>query len=191
MINLSIGGLGFLLSWLLFGLVIREPTSEPSDRGLFNCFAGSKRWFSPGRPWVNSLACKDFHFIAGGTPAVLIRFVIYPSLYLVAHLWVSVQYARFGMGGRGGNFLQNCTLTCLGLMLLVMAIDAGLVVSRSLHEEVREKNLAMLMLLPTSINRILYSKILGSLVVWLPGPVCYLVGTTALPYAPGIPRFGW
>ena len=42
---------------------------------------------------------------------------------------------------------------------------------RSLHEEFHGQTIAALTLLPKSIGTILYSKLVGVLLVWLPGPI--------------------
>jgi len=71
----------------------------------------------------------------------------------------------------------------LALMMFAIAIDAGLLVSRSLHEEVRGQTLATLLMLPTTTGKILYEKIFGSLLAWLPGVGCLLLGMIVLPHA--------
>ena len=174
--NLCLGGLGFFGSWALFGLAMREPSTEANSRGLVTRSRGRLRWFAPGRPWERPIAWKDFHFVSGGIPSLLIRFAIYGSLYFVA--FVSTGFFSGGIL----NALKQTDSMFLIMMMFAVAIDAGLLVSRSLGDEVRSQTLATLLLLPTSSGRILYGKILGSLLGWLPGPVCLLAGILLLTY---------
>ena len=60
-------------------------------------------------------------------------------------------------------------------------IDAGLLASRSVHDEIRGQTLSTLLMLPVSTGRILYGKITGSLLCWLIGPVFIMIGILALP----------
>ena len=48
--NLSLGGIGFLLSWAFFGLAMREPSTEAQTRGLVTRARGAAWILSPGRP---------------------------------------------------------------------------------------------------------------------------------------------
>ena len=178
--NLSIGGLGYVLSWALFGLAVRDPSVEASTRGMVARSRSSARLFSPGRPMFDPFVWKDFYFVAGGVAGTLIRISLYVSLYFVA---VAMAGGLFG-GGWGSNTAEGITGCYLALTMFAIAIDAGLLVSRSLHEEVRGQTLAALLMLPTSTGMILYGKIIGSLLSWLPGPACLLFGTIVLPYGP-------
>ena len=76
------------------------------------------------------------------------------------------------------------TETYLNLTLIALAIDAAMLVSRSLSAEIREQTLVALVLLPISTHKILYSKFLGSLLNWMPGVICLLVGFILLPHGP-------
>lgn len=172
--NLSLGALGFLLSWGLFGLAMREPSSEAQTRGLVTRSRSLAWVFSPGRPWRLPMVWKDFYFSTGGLGTILIRFAFYGLLWIVSS-WIT-------SGVFGGGFANNPKQTMelyLVLTMFAVTVDAGLVVSRSLSEEVRSQTLATLMLLPTSTGRILYSKIFGSLLGWIPGPVFLISAMTA------------
>ena len=152
---------------------MREPSSEASSRGLVTRSRGLLRWFSPGRPWYRPMPWKDFYFVAGGIGGVFVRFGAYALLWYVA---VAMTSGIFGTGFV--NTAKQTNAIFLFLAMVAVTFDAGLVISRSLHEEVRSQTLATLMLLPVSSGRILYGKVLGSLLGWLPGPLCLLFGMT-------------
>ncbi len=177
--NLAIGVLSFVLSWALFGLAVREPATEAASRGFLT---RSRRFqlFTPSRPWPEPMIWKDFYFISGGIGGVLVRCVLYT---LLAALSIFITYAYFG-GARIGNPERHAHGMFLVFAMFGVSLDAALVVSRSLHEEVRSQTLATLMLLPRSTGMILYGKIIGSLLGWLPGPICLFLGMIAPPYGP-------
>ncbi len=178
--NLGIGVLSFVLSWALFGLAVREPATEATTRGFLTRSRGFHQWFTPSSPWSEPMIWKDFYFISGGIGGVLVRFVLYAFLYALSML---IMYGYFGAGS-----IANTEKQAHGMFLVFamfgVSLDAALVVSRSLHEEVRSQTLATLMLLPKSTGMILYGKIAGSLMGWLPGPICLLLGMIARPYGP-------
>jgi ABC-type Na+ efflux pump permease subunit len=200
--NFSAGGLGFLLSWALFGLAARQPSSEASSRELLSRPIGHWRWFSPGRPGEpfrlvekhqssrvtpigferlsvisNPIAWKDFYFVAGGQTGVLIRLAVFASIYLFCYEAMN----DFFIGNMRTVELKSVTRLYLGLSMLAVSLDAGMLVSRSLHAEIRSQTLASLFLLPISPGRILYSKIGGTLLAWLASAACLFGGTILLP----------
>ena len=176
--NLLIGGIAFVLSWALFGFSVREPAADGSSRGLVSRARGRLAWFAAGRSWSEPLVWKDFHFVAGGPVGVLLRFAVYGALYFVAF---GMAHGRI-IGVWGPTPAKATDTLFLTLLMFAVAFDASLVVSWSLHEEVRSQTLAPLLLLPVSTGRILYGKIFGSLLGWLPGPACLLLGVLLAPH---------
>ena len=66
-------------------------------------------------------------------------------------------------------------------MTYAITFDAAFLVSRSMYAEIRGQTLASLLMLPTSTGKILYSKLAGWSLVWLPGPIYLFCGMTLLP----------
>jgi ABC-type transport system involved in multi-copper enzyme maturation permease subunit len=175
--NILVGGLGFVLSWALFGIADSAPSTEASSRGLVTKSLGTFRFLSPGRPNLNPFVWKDFHFAGGGFASLILRVVVYLVLYSTGP---SILWMIFG-GWSTSSDAKGVTGTYLFLTMFLVSLDAGLLVSRSFQEEIRGQTLATLMMLPKSTGMILYSKIAGSLLVWLPGPICLLLGIIVLP----------
>ena len=148
--NSAIGVAAFGLAWALFGITSQQPQGEAISRGL----VGRTRahWFSAGRPWANPFAWKDFYFIAGGIPLMLVRLAFCAALYMLATLLLSHEMVTF----------YQVFLT------LAVVIDAGRVLSRSLHDEIRGQTLSALAMLPHSRVFVIYSKFAGALLGWLP-----------------------
>ena len=65
-------------------------------------------------------------------------------------------------------------------MSFSIAVDAAMMLSRSMHDEVRGETLTSLMMLPHSSTAMVYSKFAGALLGWLPGPIiqiCFALST--------------
>ncbi len=152
-----------LLSWAVFDRYTQNPSAEPVSRGWLSRRRGQFRWLNPGRPQLNPFVWKDFHFAAGGVANSLVRLACYLSLFGV--VWL----LALSWGGE-----QYVVQMYLGFMLPVLAIDASLLVSRSLHDEMRGQTLSALVMLPTSIPFVVYSKLAGALLGMLPGLLCFL-----------------
>jgi ABC-type Na+ efflux pump permease subunit len=176
--NLSLGVLGFVFSWIFFGQASREPATEAASRGLVTRSRGPFRLFAPGRPWVLPIPWKDFHFVSGGVVSIGIRLVVCGLLWLFAEFMVTGMFGP----GIGLNVAKQTHSVFLVLMMFAVSIDAGMVVSRSLSDEIRSQTLATLLLLPTSTGQILYGKIAGSLLGWLPGALCLFFAMTLFKY---------
>ena len=157
------GALCLLLSWAAFDRYTQSPSAEPVSRGWLSRRRGRFRWLNPGRPQLNPFVWKDFHFAAGGVANALVRLACYLGLFgvtwLLALSWGGTQYV---------------VQTYLGFMVWLLPFDASLLVSRSLHDEKRGQTLSALVMLPTSIPFIVYSKLAGALLGLLPGLLCFL-----------------
>lgn len=159
-----IGGvLCLLLSWAVFDRSTQSPSAEPVSRGWLSRRQGQFRWLNPGRPRLNPFVWKDFHFAAGGVANLLARLAGYLGLFgvvwLLAEFWQSQDYV---------------VQMYLGFLVPLIAFDASLLVSRSMHDEMRGQTLSALVMLPTSIRFVVYSKLAGALLGLLPGLLCFL-----------------
>ena len=152
-----------LLSWAVFDRSTQSPSAEPVSRGWLSRRRGQFRWLNPGRPRINPFVWKDFHFAAGGVANSLVRLGGYLGLFgvvwLLALWWQSEQFV---------------VQMYLGFLVPLLAFDASLLVSRSMHDEMRGQTLSALVMLPTSIPFVVYSKLAGSLLGLLPGLSCFL-----------------
>ena len=165
-ISNGIAGMVFAgLSWLLFGVTARNLSTEASSRGMVAERRGFFR-FHAGRPWGLPFVWKDFHFVSGGIGMILIRIVYYGSLASTVLVYEFMK---------GFPRVDEYADQCLILMSFSIAVDAALVLSRSLHEEIRGQTLVSLMMLPHSSNLLVYHKFLGALIGWLPGPIIELL----------------
>ncbi len=159
--NCSSGLVFGVLSWMFFGFASRNPATEASSRGLVALRRKSFR-FDSGRPWTNPFVWKDFHFVSGGPGMMLIRV----GYYGVITIW-AFEIDCFKGSPPPHGLVEGCLLW----MSFSLAVDAGMILARSLHDEVRGQTLASLMMLPQSSNSMIYHKFAGAMIGWLPGPV--------------------
>jgi len=159
------------LSWLLFGLATRNPSAESSSRGLVARQRAFFR-FNAGRSWTNPFVWKDFYFVSGGIGMMFVRVMYYVGLGVVVfgfhYLW------GYAPGPSGDSVEFYLILTSLSV-----AIDAAIVLARSMHDELRGQTISSLLMLPRSSIAIVYAKFAGALLGWLPGPVIELIVTLA------------
>ena len=153
--NTLAGILSAGLAWLCFGIATRNPSTEATSRGLVT-IDRKKSLFAAGRPWLNPFRWKDFHFVSGGTGIVCVRCLYYGVLGIIVSALNS------------GRVVHTFSAYLLWFSVVV---DAARVVSRSLQEEVRGQTLTSLTLLPHSLNGLVYSKLSGALLGWLPAPL--------------------
>ena len=167
--NLSLGAISIVAAWGLFGVSTRNPATEAVSRGVLTRGRGPFRWFTPGRPWVNPFAWKDFHFVSGGVGLVVVRVLLYAGLFvgvwLLSLLWWS----------NNGRFWQSLIGLYQILLLFVVTIEVALIASRVLHDEVRNQTLAALVMLPESVPFVVYSMFLGAFAAIVPGPLFLIV----------------
>ena len=166
--NIVMGIAFALIAWLLFGLATRDPSTEATSRGLVARRRSFLR-FNAGRPRINPFVWKDFHFVSGGIGTIFVRFVLYVGLCL------AVLGIQDFFESSGGVAVQVEPL--LMLLSLTVALDAAMLLAQTMHEEIRGQTLSSLLMLPHSPIGIVYSKFLGSLLGWLPGPLVLLAVT--------------
>ena len=169
--NVAVGFICSCLSWLVFGIVTQNPASEVSSRGLVARRRSFFR-FTAGRPWSNPFLWKDFYFVAGGAGAWATRIAYYLGLGLSISVAQTLSGQTLGPG-------RDSVEAFLVFTSLSVAIDAGILLARSITEETRGQTLATLMMLPCSSIPLVYAKFAGALLGWLPGPIIELIVTLA------------
>lgn len=166
--NVLLGILFAGLAWALFGVAAKKPTTESTSRGLLAHKRAFFR-FDAGRPQIDPFVWKDFHFVAGGIGALLVRVAFYLGLLIAIG-------AIHGMLNPVSQF-EDMLIVCQVFLSFAVVVDAAMVLSRAMHDEVREQTLATLLMLPRSSTGIVYCKFAGALLGWLPGPVILLALT--------------
>lgn len=169
--NLIAGIICFCGSWFFFDTANSSPQrTDATDRVLER-----KGWLAPGRPKIEPIVWKDFYFLHGGPVALVIRFVLWISLYLVL-AWLQD-------GSIINVPLNNSDVTSRFLIMMTVAttFDAGLCASRAMSEEFQVNSWPTL-LLARSANRILLDKWIAAIFSWSPTPICLFLAIELLPY---------
>jgi len=133
---------------------------------------GQKRRSRPGR---NALEWKEFHFVTGGLPLQIVKFVLY-GLISGAILWAADRYYDYPLS-RAAEFVVQA-------MLGAIVLESGLYASVVFHDEWRDRTLPLLTMLPIRSSRIVRSKIVGCAPALIPAIFWLFAGCAIWPDGP-------
>ena len=174
--NLALGAAMFLLAWLCFGRCTREQKDVSPSRGLLARKGRSWRLVRPGRAWSLPLAWKEFHFGVGGVSMLVIRFLLFGVvLAVIAWFMGPFDNQRIDWGDFGA--------VTMVLMIVLICIELVVHAARVFNSEFRWRTLSGLIVLPMSVRRLAYQKILGCLLCVVPYLLWFLVGLLLAPGA--------
>jgi hypothetical protein len=163
-------GIGFFLAaWGVFDFFCREQHDAAPARGLLRTGARRVRLFSPGRAWGRPLLWKDFHFMGGGQAIVLSRIVIYACI--IGAIVVTRDYF-----GNGPLKRVDFGYVLLWTMLVAMIIEGAFIAARVFRQERIWKTWSSLAMLPMSIRRIAFQKVLGCILSDWPALLIFAIG---------------
>jgi ABC-type transport system involved in multi-copper enzyme maturation permease subunit len=162
----------FLLAWAGFNRFTRDShVTLPARSDVLAPLVRLGRSRRP-RPGRRILAWKEFHFVAGGLPVQIAKFVAYGVMTLIA-FWAAERYYYYPFA-HAGRFVAEG-------MLIVIVIESGLYASVTLHDEWRDRTLPLLSMLPIRTSTILYSKVAGCAPALIPALFWLLVGCVIWP----------
>lgn len=167
--NLAVGAVFFGLSWLTFNHFTRhdDSASAPS-RGPLLKATGRFKLVGSGRAWTNSLIWKDFHFIAGGWGAMIIKCMAYPVL--------TILFGRvFSFGGSDWS-ARHLGEAAMSLGVIVFLVESSWYAGSVFRSEIKWGTFSTLMQLPISIGAIAYSKAAGCLIGLVPAVSLFFMG---------------
>jgi hypothetical protein len=177
--NLALGVLCFLLAWSVFEIFCNEQHEATQPRSLVARRGSWLRGLGAGRVWTHALAWKDFHFLTGGKSWMAIKFVLY-GLLLSLIVWVPRRWGS-------SPTLENFGFVTLWISFLIGNLETWFIAASFLRQERRWKTLSSLAMLPMSMQRIAYQKLLGCLPSLLPALTYFALGAAcvAISAAPG------
>jgi hypothetical protein len=157
---LILGLISFFLAWAIFERFSdRDPESSGSSTGARTRILGiSVR--RPARPKGNALMWKDFHFLYGGYPGLVLRLVIY---WLLPALTLAVV-----KGSQNSTVLNTAGFFDFWIGMICF-IDTGAMAARLYRQELNGQTFSALAILPTTVRRVAYRKAFVLLLVALPG----------------------
>jgi hypothetical protein len=176
--NLAMGAACFVLSWFFFGIARDELTGSVSLNDHLRRWRWKRVGSRPsGRAWAMACFWKDFQFVLGGWPALLLRSLCYIGLFCVSGLY---NFRTFVGGGFGGQPLHESFQFA---MVFILPVDVALLTAAAIQSDVRQQTLSTLMMLPQSVSKLVYSKLAGVLPGMAPGLIAFLISGWVQPKA--------
>jgi len=164
--SILIGIVFFLLSLSLFNHFSRKASLSSPIRIPWSMRKSKWKTFPVKRAWNNAIAWKSFHFQTGGKFAI---FSISSLLILILLITCYLNYQWRNNYENVGSFVLTIGLTTLFI--------EGLYISASLFsDEILEKTLSTLLMLPYSLQSIAFRKILGASIITIPALIFIFIG---------------
>ncbi len=152
----------FLASWLAFDRWNRHEAPR-----------AARSWWRPGGAknrtsgavWSGMpYAWKDYRFLAGGTPWLVLKFFLYGAVIAL------VAFAA------DADRLSELRATILWLSIPMLVLELAIVASRVFSSEVTDKTIPVLVMLPTSVSVWAYGKLAGALCAAIPAAMWVAIG---------------
>lgn len=166
-LNLSVGLVAFLLAWALFAWGAELGQGLTEKRGLWEFRWRGRRWLHPGRVWPRYLFWKEYHFLLGGWPWLILKFVAY-GLGAILIAWYNAPMGLFTLFidmDYQGRMVASI-LTMFGSFGLT--IEGARLASRMYSEELRQQTWSTLAGLPGEVERLAYRKAAAALLGLVP-----------------------
>jgi hypothetical protein len=124
-LSAGLGALFFLIAWVEFDRFTREQKSAAPSRGLLVRAPRRFKWLSPGTAWRDGLAWKDFNFITGGWPMLIVRMFAFALLaFVLMMLWV--------MGLRLRAISAEAAMWVLIVVIVALALEPCIILARKI-----------------------------------------------------------
>ncbi|MBS0204425.1 MAG: hypothetical protein JSS49_16090 [Planctomycetes bacterium] len=176
--NLVAGFSCYVLSWLLFGTLRDEIVAGKSPLAIYRAWKIARPMaHRESRVWGLSCTWKDFQFVLGGWPVLLLRMAFYVGLFLAAGLFNFQSL----LGGPGGWGQTHASFQFA--LIFAIPFDAGLLFAAALQSEIRGQTLSLLVMLPRQFGNSLGEKFLGILPGVVPGISAFVLSCLAEPRA--------
>ncbi|MFH1421429.1 MAG: hypothetical protein ABIH42_01740 [Planctomycetota bacterium] len=178
--NIIFGIILFLLAWKIFNFVTRQEIDVSPGRGLVAKRTSRLPFLSPGRAWQSLPLCwKEFYFHSGGWLVLIIKFILICGVFTLI-LTLS-----------DCNLKQSCDREKFGVLVMFMMSFAAFIemlfrTGRMFGNEIKEKTLPSLVMLPMSIQKIAFQKILAGILTFIPSLFFFCVGVFFYPKGFGL-----
>ncbi|WP_339730136.1 hypothetical protein [uncultured Gimesia sp.] len=162
--NCLIGLFCFITAWFIFERCTVTDQVKITKRRLL----GREQKIRKSRPGILAFSWKEYHFVAGGKKKLIIKSTLYFSviLFVVGGGLLLDQYSDMNFAfSFSWKELMN---TSLLLMLIGLIAECTIYTSRLFREERKLKMLPLITILPHSLLRIVYEKIVGCMMALIP-----------------------
>lgn len=152
--NLLFGVFAFGMAWLFFDLCTRELESAPPKTRRGTAAEGTA--LPPRRVWGWPVVWKEFQILGGGRRMMIGKFIGYGCILAM------VAFAASDFGRQSVDVQETFGAMCW-VMFLAASIEFTLLIARTFSSELKEQTWSTLNLLPFSVSKLAYSKLLGML----------------------------
>lgn len=166
----------YALAWVMFDRWSgATATPGPQRLGSSSKKRLAKRRVSGKRAWQSALAWKDYRFIGGGTVGFVGRIFVYA-------LGTSIVYALARWGNSDWSFdAEHLGQIAMSITFAGFLLETVGIAGRVYAEEIRWKTLGSIVILPTSLQRLAYEKLLGCSITLIPCIAIFLLGAILAP----------
>jgi ABC-type transport system involved in multi-copper enzyme maturation permease subunit len=156
--NVGVGMVMFFSSILMFNRYSEPVEDETQGR------SASVRRLTVGRCWRAPIVWKDFLFMTGGKPFLIVKSIGY-GLLLGGFVW----FHQLEHPGSPDWLSRDLTWTLFQALALLLSVEMLLYASNSLFLEVRHQTLAPLRMLPIQTPVVLLQKVAACVLALSPG----------------------
>jgi len=176
----------FLASWVLFEPMTREHRTSTAIADLMLPTRWRTDTRKPRRAWKNAIMWKDFYLLAGGWRTMIAKCFIYGAVAAcAAHFLYDVGLGRSSASVAAGRFqygrYAEFVQAALVATLFIAAAELSVFVAKMFRDEVKQKTLPLLIMLPTSTTHMIYSKAAGGLLAIGPAAACFIAICVVFP----------
>jgi hypothetical protein len=165
----------FLVSWALFEPLTRERRVGVTVREMFRFSGRPEATRKPCRSWRNPLMWKDYYFVTGGTRMMFAKLILYGAIV------AAIGYYFFYFEMYRSALRKEFAVTVLAISIGAAMVELSLYASSIFRDEVRQRALPLLIMLPKSTAKITYSKAAGTLLALFPAVACFILGCALMP----------
>jgi len=174
LVSLAGAALCFALAWIGFHRLTGKTQPSARQVDFMSRFIGSWRR-RRARPGNRPVAWKEFHFVAGGMPVQIAKFLIYGAL-TGGVFWAAERYYDYPFS-EAGRFVA---LAMLGMLVLESSLYASVI----FRDEWVGRTLPLLTMLPIRPTTVIWMKIIGCLPALIPALFWLLAGCIIWPDGP-------
>ena len=161
--NLAGGAVLFCVAWLVFDpATMRHMSGGPQRRSLLSRLL-TRKTRSSAAAWNWALGWKDFRQVSGGLRSILIKYVLYGSLFGMIFYINTMYDADYAEG-----LETSCTITAGIIFWCLLPLDLCFTAAKLFRPELTDHTWSTLLTLPKSLPQIAYSKLGGAMLGLIP-----------------------
>ena len=172
--NLIAGSVLLFLAWLFFEPCTRNEVDTDRESALLTKARHFGSFGTERRSWDAALIWKDYHYLAGGTLVLLLKFCAYFLLVFgLAMFFSDWNISRID--------LEDLGWTAWSLGLCMIILETAVVCTRVYRQEMTKQTWSLLTMLPMPLASVSYSKLTGAMIAVVPAFCCFASSVILMP----------